>query len=157
MTKLAEYVMQHAECGACLCGRCVDAPLDTQSKQPIGHTADLIFFKVCASDGATPEALLALVKEHKGEYGEVNVLDGKEHNYLELGGWIGDQGLALMLMGLGTVLGVWNLLTPRTLLGKFMTDDLAMQMAGSGMVAVQRSNAELTGRPLADGPGSAPG
>lgn len=138
MKNLHDYVNQYAERGACKCGRCADAPPNPEQHQPTGHTADVIFFEVSAREGADAETLKRLVRENKaGDYGDVDVLDGKEHNYLELGGWIGDQGLALTLMGLGAVLGVWKLFTPKTLLGKDGPDDLVQQMAGQGFVSVQ--------------------
>jgi hypothetical protein len=138
MNKLRDYIIKHAKRGACKCGRCVDAPPNPEQHQPVGHTADMIFFEVSAGDGANADELKALLRENKrGEYGDVDVFDGNEHNYLELGGWIGDQGLALTLMGLGSVLGIWNLLTPKTMLGKLIPDDLVQSLAGQGMVAVQ--------------------
>lgn len=134
MSKLAEYVMSHVDRGACQCGKCFDAPANPEEKQPLGHTADLVFFKVSAVNEPKADELRALIAQHKGDYEPVNPLDGKEHNYLELGGYMGDQGLALMLMGLGSLLGLWRLLTPKSL---GLPDDLAMQMAGSGMISVQ--------------------
>ena len=84
------------------------------------------------------ERLRKLVQDNvKGAHCDVNIFDGEEHSYLELGGWIGDQGFALMLMGLGTLLGLWKLLTPRTMLPAGMPEDLIMEMAGSGMVAIK--------------------
>jgi hypothetical protein len=138
MTKLQEYVLAHAVRGACQCGHCIDASPNPEQHQPTGHTADLIFFKVSARKEADAETFKTLVRENKqGAFCEVDVLDGQEHNYIELGGWIGDQSLALMLMGLGTVLGVWKLLTPITLMGQNAPLDLVQQMAGAGFVIVQ--------------------
>jgi hypothetical protein len=136
--EIREYVMAHAERGACKCGRCFDAPPNPEQHQPFDHTADLVFFEVSARAGADAETLKTLVRENKqGEFCEVDVLDGQEHSYIELGGWIGDQGMALMLMGLGAVLGIWNLLTPKTLLGKDAPADLVNKMAGQGFLSVQ--------------------
>ena len=102
MTNLRDYVIKYANRGACKCGRCADAPPNPEEHQPKGHTADMVFFEVSANPGADAETLKQLVSENKeGSFGDVDVLDGNEHSYLELGGWIGDQGLALMLMGLG--------------------------------------------------------
>lgn len=56
---------------------------------------------------------------------------------MEIGGFVGDQGLAMMLMGLGSILGLWKLLTPRTVLGADIPEELAQQMAGSGLLSVQ--------------------
>lgn len=138
MNKLQEYVMAHAERGACKCGRCCDAPENPEQKQPTGHTADLVFFSVSARNGADAATLKQLVSENKqGSHCDADLLDGKEHSYLEVGSWIGDQGLALMLMGLGAVLGLWTLLTPKTVLGDSVPKDLEMQMAWQGFVAVQ--------------------
>lgn len=131
---LAEYVRQHARRGTCRCGRCFDRP--GEDKQPQGHTADVVFFAVSAHE-ADAETLRQLVSGSKhGEFCEIDLLDGEEHNYTELGAWIGDQGLALMLMGLGTVLGLWKLLTPKTMFPAGIPDDLIQQMAEMGMVAV---------------------
>lgn len=152
MKTLQDYVMANAERGACKCGKCADAPPNPEQHQPAGHTADLVFFEVSARNGADAETLKRLVRENRqGEHCDVDVLDGKEHSYLELGGWIGDQGMALTLMGLGSVLGVWKLLTPKTVLGDLIPKALQMQMAGQGYVSVQAAksecpNSEVTSR-----------
>ncbi len=130
---LADYVSKHADRGTCRCGKCIDHP--GTDKQPEGHTADVVFFEV-SSRGADCDQLKQLVIDAKqGCYGDVDVFDGKEHGYMELGGWIGDQGLALMLMGLGKVLGLWQLLTPKMLPG--ISPELVQQLAGSGMITIQ--------------------
>lgn len=132
MKTLIAYVTSHAVRGSCQCGKCIDQP--GMPYQPDGHTADMVFFKV-ANHGGSADELRTLVSEaKKGFYGDVDLFDGLEHNYLELGGWIGDQGYALMLMGLGNVLGLWHLLTPVNMLG--LDGEQAMKMAGMGMVAV---------------------
>jgi len=136
MTTLRQYVANHTERGACQCGKCFDAPEKPEEQQPTGHTADMVFFKVSAK-AADAETLKELVRSHKGEFCSVDLFDGKEHNYIELGRWIGDQGTALQLMGLGSLLGLWKLLTPKTMLGPMCDEVLAQQMAGAGMVAVQ--------------------
>jgi hypothetical protein len=63
-------------------------------------------------------------------------LDGEEHDYMEIGGDVGDQGNALCLMGIGNLLGLWELLTPATLLPD-LPDDLRKMMAGQGMIAIK--------------------
>lgn len=128
---LIDYVRDMAERGQCRCGRCVDGG----EKQPEGHTADVYFFDVAAKEEANEETLRDLIGSHRGEFAEVNLFDGKEHSYIEVGGWIGDQGAALMLMGLGAVLGLWKLLTPNML--PMLPKDLMDQMAGRGMVSIQ--------------------
>jgi hypothetical protein len=132
---LQEYVAENVIRGECQCGKCCD----TGSRpDPIGHTADLMMFKVAAKPEANAETLKKLAAEHHGDFGECNVFDGKEHSYIELGGWIGDQGLALMFMGLGHLLGLFDLLTPRTMLPKgAVPDEMMMQMAGAGYVTIK--------------------
>lgn len=93
-----------------------------------------MFFQV-ANHGGNADELRSLVEAVKdGEFCTVDVFDGNEHGYMELGAWIGDQGLAMMLMGLGSLLGVWKLYTPK-MFG--LPDDLAMQMAAGGMVSIR--------------------
>jgi hypothetical protein len=91
---LVEYVIKHTERGPCQCGKCFDAVKNPESKQPKGHTADLTFFKVRKTNNPDAKEFRKLV-----EKGFPHWLDGKEHSYLETGGDIGDQGLALMAMG----------------------------------------------------------
>lgn len=134
MKELIDYIIKYAERGPCQCGKCSDAVPNPETKQPAGHTADLVFFKVSAKPGADAETLRRLVRENKdGACGDVDLFDGKEHGYFELGGWIGDQGLAMMLMGLGDVLGLWTLLTPSNLP---ISDELKRTMAGTGMLSI---------------------
>lgn len=131
---LGEYVVRYTERGECQCGVCIDKG---DKPDPKGHTADLMFFKVAKKDGATAEEFVRLSKEHAGEFGPCDPFDGKEHGYMELGGWIVDQGLAMMFMGLGHLLGVFDLLTPRTMLPKKLADEMGMKLAGQGMVMVK--------------------
>jgi hypothetical protein len=105
-----------------------------------GAVADMIFFKVGMVGNPTPEEFRSLTKEFRGESIQCNPLDGNEHNYIELGQWLGDQGMALMYMGLGSILGIFQLLTPKTMLGNAVDDATAMKMAGVGYVAIQRAS-----------------
>jgi len=129
MEKLQQYVIEHTIRGACQCGQCIDKTTD---EQPKGHTADLVFFQVANKDGDAVE-LRKLIDAANGEFNDVNLFDGQEHGYMEIGGWIGDQGLAMQLMGLGSILGLWQLLTPK-IFG--MDGDMAMQLAGMGMITI---------------------
>ena len=131
--ELIKYIDSHVERGDCQCGKCIDASVNP--KQPNGHTADLVFFKVKTKSNPDKEVLKKLISEHAGSFNSCDLLDGKEHSYIEIGGWIGDQGEALMLMGLGELVGLWKLLTPN-LFGE-LPRDLVMQMAESGLVTIQ--------------------
>lgn len=140
MSELSRYITNHVVRGACMCGECIDTPSDPSRYQPKEHTSDLQFFKIalkdCPDKEKVKEELIRLIKEHNGEFCNIDLFDGKEHNFIDIGGWIGDQGLALMLMGMGKLLELWTLLTPNTLFPDF-PDDLKMKMAGSGFVAIK--------------------
>ena len=53
-----------------------------------------------------------------------------------VGGWIGDQSLALRLMAMGYHLGLWQLLTPSLILPDGTDDALKKEMAGMGMISI---------------------
>lgn len=130
MTELANYVMEHAVRGVCQCGKCLDAPANPEEHQPNGHTVSLTFFDIAQKD-ADKEDMKVLVEREFPDW-----LDGQEHSYLEVGAQIGDQGLALMTIGLGHLVGLWEALSPDTLMPD-LPSDLKMQMAGSGMVTLK--------------------
>ena len=133
---LQEFIVAHTVRGDCQCGKCFDVP--EHSEQPKGHTANLVFFKVAMTGAPDAERLKTLVKESvEGSFNRVNIFDGQEHSYLELGSWIGDQGYALRLMGLGNLLGLWQLLTPITMLKLEETNPLCQQMASMGLISIQ--------------------
>ncbi len=145
MSDLADFVMASVTRNSCECGRCADAPdrdinpdinPDTVSGK---HSVSVEFFDVGLIDGLEPDAVefRRLVNAQDGVFGEATLFDGEEHNYIELGGWIGDQGLALLTMALGDLLGVWTLMTPTSMLGELVPKELRMTMAGSGMVAIK--------------------
>lgn len=133
---LSEYGRTFAICGACTCGKCCDSGAEPDKHQPNGHAADVYYFQVAASPKVDTIMLRQLIAEHKGVHCECDPLDGNEHGYIELGGWIGDQRLSLMLMGLGAICGLWQMMTPKMLpeLDKALMD----AMAGGGMISIVR-------------------
>ena len=131
--KLAEYVIKHTERGACTCGKCIDAPGNPQALQPQGHTAELVFFKVAMKGDPDKTEFQNMVCAEYPHW-----LDGAEHSYLEMGANIGDQGLAMQVMGLGALLGVWSLYTPCSLLDLKPDDPLAKEAAGLGYITIKR-------------------
>lgn len=133
MSDLIDYVIAHTE---------RDDGLGADDAVPV---SDMIFFRVRAKNSPSADKLRELIKAHQGDHNQVNLFDGVEHNYMELGGWIGDQGLALTLMGLGCLLGLWQLLTPRTMLGPFLQDAMVKQMAGAGFLSIQAKPLAATG------------
>jgi len=133
MDALIGYVGAHSQRGDCLCGKCLDAPKDP--KQPTEHTADVHFFKVARKGEPTAEKLRELVigTREQGEFvASLDLFDGQEHSYIELGGWIGDQGQAL-----GYLMGLWKLNTPKSLLGDLISAETADNLAGRGMITIQ--------------------
>lgn len=128
---LNEYVRKHCERGSCICGKCFDAPENPEKLQPNGHTVDLMFFKVRALEKPDKNKFMDMVKAEYPQW-----LDGKEHSYLEIGGDVGDQGLALMTMGLGKILEAWELLTPNSTM-PFLPEELKQQMASQGMITIK--------------------
>lgn len=131
---IQDYVQKHTARGECRCWKCADRG---NKPDPSGHTIDMMFFTASATNAPTVDDFKKLTTEFVGVHCNCNPFDGREHGYLELGGWIGDQGLALLYMALGTSLGVFNLLTPKTVM-PFLGADLAMKMAGAGYVTVKR-------------------
>lgn len=130
---LINYVLKNASRGPCTCGKCLNAPNNPQDKQPGGHTVDLTFFKVSKLSG-NKDKFLKLAKEEYPHW-----FDGNEHDYIEVGADMGDQGIAFMTIGLGHLLGVWKALSPEIIM-PFLDDDLKMKMAGMGMVSLQVIN-----------------
>jgi hypothetical protein len=129
---LVEYVLRYTERGECKCGRCFDVGT---TPDPIGHTADIIFFKVALKGKPTINEFKELTRSYLGQFNQIDPFDGQEHNYMELGAWIGDQGLALEYMGMGYLLGLFELLTPRLLVG--LSEDLVQEYAAQGLVAIK--------------------
>ena len=127
--KLWEYVRDNAIRGACTCGMCIDAPENPEKEQPEGHTIDMAFFKVAKSPQADAETFRSLVEAeypHWLEGGE------EERSFIQVGAEMGDQGIAIMTIALGDLLGVWKAITPERI---GVPPDLALKMAGMGMLA----------------------
>ena len=103
---LQEYVIRHTLRGSCTCGKCVDAP--DQRQIPPGHTIDVGYFKVAIRNNPDVETFKELIRHTPGSYQPLNPFDGQPHNFMEVGGWLGDQGVALMFMALGEGLGLWK-------------------------------------------------
>jgi len=132
-----------------MCGRCADAPPNPENLQPKDsevssrkHTADMVFFKVAMVDGPDADTLKSLIASQRGQFCDVDLFDGKEHNYMEIGAWIGDQGLALQFMALGNLLGLWKLLTPKELFGNLLDDSMVQRMVGSGLLSIMAPKKE---------------
>jgi hypothetical protein len=140
MKPLIEYIRAHSLRSACSCGRCLTENSGTPPI-PSSHTANLVFFKVALSQDSPPsaEALRKYITDHyQGVELPLDPLDGRRHNYQQLGAWIGDQGLAMQLMGMGALLDLWTLITPYTEFPELSTDtQRATTMAANGLLFIQ--------------------
>lgn len=125
---LSQYVRDHIE---------VVSSDESVSDESVSDAAELVFFRVSLKNNADAEVFKNLIENHQGEFCECNLFDGNEHNYIEIGGWIGDQGLALQMMGLGKLLGLWNLYTPCNMLKLSSEDEMAVRLAEQGMITIK--------------------
>lgn len=104
---------------------------------------DIVFFDVECKATVDATQFRQMISAHKGVFNEVDIFDGAEHSYIELGGWLGDQTLALLFQALGTNLELWKLLTPKTVLGEHCTSEMERNLAGQGLISI------IAERPLA--------
>ena len=130
MDELIDYVLSHTYRGECKCGKCADVG----NKPDPEHGVNKTFFIASAVNEPDKETFKKLAEpifevfKTKKEHGEIS--------YIELGGLMEDQGIALQTMALGHLLGVWKVLSPDTMLPD-MPQGLKMEMAGSGYVTIQ--------------------
>jgi hypothetical protein len=103
------------------------------------------FFTVGAVNDPKREDLVALIdaclvtdeflasgQKGPGEFADFSpALFAKGHSYIALGGWIGSQEVALLLLGLGDHLDLWQVITPGL---RGVTGPEADSMAGMGFV-----------------------
>jgi hypothetical protein len=137
---IQEFVTEKTIRGDCKCGRCSDV---SGAPDPTGpNTVDMTTMMIGLAENVQPdekikEEFLKLTRECKGEFQESDPLDGKAHNYQELGAWIGSQALAIQYMGLGVILGIFKNLSPRAVLGNTVPRDLLVEAALSGFLQIQ--------------------
>lgn len=110
---------------------------DFPEAPPNAMRADVHFVLVAPTEGfPTQEVLVKTVRAAlgPGEFGSTIIIADDlagGPSYITLGGWLGDQGLALMLIGAVELAGIAKAITPK-MLGA--TGEMADQMAGSGLV-----------------------
>ena len=143
MNGILDYVVNHTERTACRCGKCIDGKVPVDAPWDVVHLTEyhhvnMFFFDVSVKGNPTAEEFIRLTHEWKGTFNEVDPFDGQEHGYMELGGWIGDQGLAMQYMALGKILGLWSIMHPGDILNVNIPEEkaLADQLAGAGMVTI---------------------
>jgi hypothetical protein len=134
MSELSNYVIQHTEPNACRCGKCIDS---RENRILEGHTVNMYYFDVSLKGEPKAEDLVKLTNSHRGAFHDANPLDAGEHSYRELGGWLGDQGLAIQYMALGKMLRLWDIMHPGMILNLQNPEEkqIADQMAGAGMIS----------------------
>jgi len=115
---VAEYVGQHtAICDA---------------MTPVEGDVDVHFFKVRAINADRQEVLDLIADNPQGEFAHISFERASEGpSFIEWGAWIGDQGLALRLLGLGEAVGIWTVITPERI---GVPAELRSEMAGGGYV-----------------------
>ena len=124
MQELIQYVVDHTERGECQCGRCLDKGPDRAAPE---HSVNVHFFWVSVKGDPKQEDLRRLLER---DYPDLGRLRGGP-SYIELGGVLGDQGVALCLIGLGKLVGLWKAVTPEKL---GFSGAQAGQLAGQGFV-----------------------
>jgi hypothetical protein len=113
---------------------------------PSSEDIDMVFFHVRVSKAVKYEEVLSLMLAHKGYFRQPVFAYGREYSYIELGDWLGDQGRALQFMALGKSVGLFELLTPLTVLpGGALTREEAIKLAQRGMLTVVLNNVPLDG------------
>ena len=122
--QINSYVRQHTSRGECQCGRCVDKMPDRDAPP---HSVNVHFFWVSSINDPDKYFLRTLLSEHYPDRERLR----KGPGYIELGGVLGDQSIALRLIGLGGILGLWEVVTPASL---GITGDAAKDLAGKGFV-----------------------
>lgn len=120
MSAITDFIEKHAE----------------QIEKPETGSINMEFFHVRIINKPDVKTFVTLTNQHRGEFGASNPLDGTEQNYIKLGGWVGDQGLAMLYMAIGIHLQLFKLLSPTSMMPQ-LPEETRKAMAGQGMVAVQ--------------------
>lgn len=130
LLELNDYVREHT--------RAVrgESPPATPATANTPALIDVHFFKVLIGESFDKEHFRTLfdafVAAGVGEFADVDLdrIKGGP-SYIEWGGLIGDQGLAMQMMGAGAYAGLWDVIIPETL---GVTGTEADRMAGAGFV-----------------------
>jgi hypothetical protein len=104
---------------------------EVQKGRPDMTSVDMVFIDIAVDE--------TKAKKHRdeivsilNEYPDMERLKGGP-SYIELGATVGDQGLALQLMAVGSVLGLWDIISGKTM---GMTDEQARDAAGVGFLLI---------------------
>lgn len=151
MVELAEYIVEYCIKGSweCTCGKCIDIDSDDNvqnSGRKYGtKTADVQLFKVTFRNlcdiskiekDIIKENFIQLIKCHEGVNKDIDILDGREHGFIEIGKWIGDRNMALMLMGMGELLDMWEVITPNRVASEF-SEETRKMLVDAGCILIK--------------------
>lgn len=136
MADLIDYVHAHTSRGECGCGSCIDKGDKPEPGWFSPHVIDMVFFRVAMVGEPSAAEFRLLTSAHRGEFLDTDLLDGRGHHFIEVGGWIGDQGLAMRYMALGAMLDVFTLVTPYTLWPD-AKPETALDAAAGGLLIVE--------------------
>lgn len=109
-------------------------------------TVDMVFAKVAVVGQPDPAEFRALIDAHAPVWtGRLDLFDGAEHNWIEIGGWIGDQGLAIRFMAMLVALDLLYLLSPDTMIepAGAVSESDRQDLAHSGVLAVRTTPPEV--------------
>ena len=121
MSVLSNYIVEHTVCVRA--GTTVD-----------NEIIDVHYFGVVVLNSPNVQDFVSLTKEHPSEVVKIDFSDERSYTYIEIGGWLDDQGMALRFMALGQALGVFDLTTPTTM---GCPEPMRDEMAGIGYVMVE--------------------
>jgi hypothetical protein len=119
MQAITEYLNKHA----------------VVAQEPQEGFADLGFMCVGAAPTACADEFKALMKGLRGSV-SLDLFDHQEHSYIEIGSYVGSQEVALIAMGLGSALNIWQLLSPKTVIQMDNRSEIGSLMIGNGMLSV---------------------
>lgn len=106
-------------------------------------TIDVFFFLTRAINNPDAATLERLIRGRRSTSCELDLFDGQEHSYFEVADWLsGGEEVALRLMGLGSALGLFKLLTPDNVLGDTVTAEMRGIAAEQGMITIVAAKKE---------------
>lgn len=105
-------------------------------------TIDVHMFQVQFKPDARKGDFLAYLREQFENGGMFNNISparmAQGPSYIEIGGWVGAQQEALILMALGEHHGLWKVITPKAI--GVEDEEIANQLAGQGFVMIDGFN-----------------
>jgi len=111
----------------------------TQIDEDIIGAVDLVICHVAPTGMPIAEKLREHVQAHPPRFFKFDPLDGQWHGWLKLASWLGDEedwfGSALRLVGLGELMGLWEVKTPKD--NPWLPLFLQQNLANSGMIEIR--------------------